>query len=647
MLGPILVHHRKLFSSYNYFASTLVSLKPELRNILAFGTDGEVELYKAFAAQFPNAIHLRCFRHYRANIKTKLNELDISSDKVDCFLEDIFGKSNEGIHNEGLVDCLDEDDFMGRLNALESIWNERELSCISGAKPTFYTWFKSYKSQEIIDSMLRSVRESAGLGCPPSPYYTNNSECINSVMHNKTNYKASEWDKFNESMHELVKQSSQITEMAVIGRGAYRFCERYKEFEIDQLTWIRMTSKQREFHLKRVATVAPVGPLGHLSLLQHSITESPLSISFEAACAYTDNIPKETFQGIYIKAGELLNTTNAVVSGPCSLSSATQTVVVASKSSVKPRIISRTSKGKFSCEASCPNWASSRICSHVVAAAQFSSELEDFLSNCNKKKRPPNLSSLSKVGLPGGAGKKGNKPPRKRKCPEVIHTFASSAAPTVSSDSIATSNVFSPGHLTTSTQTSVSSSTTMSSSSSYTLNPSTPLFSQSQSMHSAYQHQQGWYHGPLPSASQWSHHAPVTQYQHISFHHECLPRNTFMHPANSDSNPNPFFLRFICGNIRICQSCRCSLRLQDGSVGRAPHDLCIGRLGKRQYYNNVTGSWCTPSKDTNSHFCARINCVRLASPTFVSSSLLISDEVRYQLTQTHKTYLLMEFEIEI
>ena len=68
MLGPMLVHQQKKFSSYNFFASSLISLRPILHNILAFETDGEVELHKALATNFPNAIHLRCFRHYRANL---------------------------------------------------------------------------------------------------------------------------------------------------------------------------------------------------------------------------------------------------------------------------------------------------------------------------------------------------------------------------------------------------------------------------------------------------------------------------------------------------------------------------------------------------------------------------------------------------
>ena len=49
MIGPMLVHRQKLFSSYHFFASSLVSLKPSLSGLQAFGTDGEECLYNAFA----------------------------------------------------------------------------------------------------------------------------------------------------------------------------------------------------------------------------------------------------------------------------------------------------------------------------------------------------------------------------------------------------------------------------------------------------------------------------------------------------------------------------------------------------------------------------------------------------------------------
>ena len=40
-LGPMLIHYRKTFGTYLFFASTLVGLSQQLQGIRAFGTDGE------------------------------------------------------------------------------------------------------------------------------------------------------------------------------------------------------------------------------------------------------------------------------------------------------------------------------------------------------------------------------------------------------------------------------------------------------------------------------------------------------------------------------------------------------------------------------------------------------------------------------
>ena len=167
-----------------------------MRNVIAFGTGGEEEHYKAFETQFPNAIHLRCFRHYRANIKRKLQEMGVPPEP---FLQDIFGRTSEGVHSEGLVDANDSSDFAERLDNLEEEWSKREKECNSPKGCSFFLWFKRYKADEILSDLLRPIREAAGLGSPPAPYYTNASECMNSVMHEKTNYKASEWNRFDDS----------------------------------------------------------------------------------------------------------------------------------------------------------------------------------------------------------------------------------------------------------------------------------------------------------------------------------------------------------------------------------------------------------------------------------------------------------------
>ena len=52
MIGPVLFHMRKLESSYKLLASTMVNLNPNLSGLLSFGTDGELNIGKAFSFFF-------------------------------------------------------------------------------------------------------------------------------------------------------------------------------------------------------------------------------------------------------------------------------------------------------------------------------------------------------------------------------------------------------------------------------------------------------------------------------------------------------------------------------------------------------------------------------------------------------------------
>uniref|UniRef100_A0A1X7VKK5 Uncharacterized protein n=1 Tax=Amphimedon queenslandica TaxID=400682 RepID=A0A1X7VKK5_AMPQE len=109
------------------------------------------------------------------------------------------------------------------------------------------------------------------------------------------------------------------------------------------------------------------------------------------------NIPLETLKCIWHKASELLRTQGAVVAGPRLTNSDPRTIIVPSN--------------------------------HTVAAAQFGSELREFLRGYCKKKCSPSLTQLSKSGTSKGVGKKGDKPPRKPASAETI--YASPASPTV------------------------------------------------------------------------------------------------------------------------------------------------------------------------------------------------------------------------
>jgi hypothetical protein len=70
----------------------LVGLNKEARNVLAYGTDGEEELFKALKYNFPYAVHLRCFMHFRENCKTQLKKSNVPEAHQKEILADIFGR---------------------------------------------------------------------------------------------------------------------------------------------------------------------------------------------------------------------------------------------------------------------------------------------------------------------------------------------------------------------------------------------------------------------------------------------------------------------------------------------------------------------------------------------------------------------------
>ena len=88
MLGPMLLHQRKTFDTYNFFFSNLVGLNKEVSLLLAFGTDGEDALIQALSRSFYHALHLRCFGHFKDNCKEQLKS--VPQEVQAEFLADVF-----------------------------------------------------------------------------------------------------------------------------------------------------------------------------------------------------------------------------------------------------------------------------------------------------------------------------------------------------------------------------------------------------------------------------------------------------------------------------------------------------------------------------------------------------------------------------
>ena len=204
MAGPVLVHQRKNFATFNYFASTLVSFNKKLHGLLAFGTDGDEALIEAFSHNFPFAIQLRCFLHMKRNIQSKLGERGLPSSVSEEFLSDIFGKHVCSRYEEGLVDSVSSVDFESRLQNCKDVWNAREVNYLHPGRALFFDYFVQQYSKVFENTMLKSTRTAAGLGYPPEIFTTNSSESLNATIKRKVNYKESEWPEFNEYMRQLV-----------------------------------------------------------------------------------------------------------------------------------------------------------------------------------------------------------------------------------------------------------------------------------------------------------------------------------------------------------------------------------------------------------------------------------------------------------
>ena len=101
MIGPLLVSQTKTSETYNYFFGKLASLNKNLKNIMAFGTDGEEALIEAMKNVMSYAIHLRCFGHFRDNCKAKLKQSNVPDSVQLEFLNDIFGKRYDETFEKG------------------------------------------------------------------------------------------------------------------------------------------------------------------------------------------------------------------------------------------------------------------------------------------------------------------------------------------------------------------------------------------------------------------------------------------------------------------------------------------------------------------------------------------------------------------
>ena len=648
-LGPVLVHQRKNFSAFNYLASTLIGFSKKLKDVQAFGTDGDPALIEALSHNFHSAKQLRCFIHLKKNIAEKLRDRGIPSSEAQEFLADIFGKRSGNTHQEGLVDSENGDDFDARLDSCEAVWLTRERMYAREGQVTFFEYFKMHYSNVIRSTMLKDLRTFAGLGSPPGIFTTNGCESLNAVIKRKVEYKATEWPEFNNQLKQIVDGQRDEAIRSLSGRGQYRLCEQYQYLQVHPQAWIKMTPAQRcavvkqfdDTSLRRSMSTSYEDTTSNES---NAMSKSNMSVTSEH-CSIT-SLPQATLNSIWAKALEYVTSSTDVVPAPGGDSKAK---MVSSRSNNSPHYVRALTSGQYVCDSSCLQWKSSQICAHTVAVSESNSDLQSFLDWYIASKQQPNYTSLATHGLPAGRGRKGGVPKRQRskaqprtqvtvrrpatcfgRFDDVNYNRAPPSASCLSQSVSQTSSVSDIG---------VRSSCLPQSPLQANAGPSrlqSPL-PESHLTAVSYSNTQSASHLTSVGSS-----APVlTQNQTITIH----PSYPGPSQSNQSLSTNPFFLRFVQGNIRVCQGCRSSLRTVDGCVPKAPFDLAVARFERRSF-RDKNGELHTPAREQAVHYHLKPSCIQVVAPNFVLSNVLIPADVRPLLTSVHKEYLRLMFSVQ-
>ena len=604
LLGPVLIHYRKTFSTYLYFASTLVGLNRQLQAVRVFGTDGEQALIDAFAHELSYAQHLTCFIHVRRNIKDKLSSCAVPTNESKKILADIFGRQIGDTFVEGLVDALDDAEFQTKLDSYVKAWQEIAVPS-SADMSSFVQWFLRNKVGVLHNTMLRSVREECGLGNPPQQFTTNASESINALLKHKLDYQRRELPVFIEKVKELIDEQGKEIERAVIDRGKYRLRSQYRYLQIEENRWFTMTAQQRSSHLQKVHSIVvsdvhKPDPCGKGTALSASI-----SIEAEAA-ANTLNLPLTCIEGIWRKAGELLQKQNAIVAAP---GQSPEARMVLSYSGKVPHMVTPTKAGGYSCNQNCPNWKSIGLCSQVVAVAELHGKLQGLLS-CVQKKKIPSLTHLTTTTMPRGRGRKGGVAPRSRGQvrPEAVMRVSSSAENSLGNCS---THTVTTGH----SAAVVAGPGSMQDGVDVHLGVGPPV------MPSVYQPQfTNIVQPPFP---------PVPYYAGTCIPSVAYP-NASLTPTLAGPS-NPFLLAFITGNIYTCIGCKNKY----GKHCQPPDDLCIKHQEWREFMPVGSPS---QSKFGNVYYHCKPQCVWLRCPEFIPLQL-DARSVLHLLDPVHKAYL--------
>ena len=216
--------------------------------------------------------------------------------------------------------------------------------------------------------------------------------------------------------------------------------------------------------------------------------------------------------------------------------------------------------GKYTCD--CPNFQSLSICSHSVSVPELNKKLPDFIQWFRKLKKLPSLTPLTMGNVSKGCGRKGGRPPRKKKAiktatkrvelnPIPIHSTTGNTTPVRSTTPLTVTDFTQDTDFANQSSSHDSTSPTISSCmpSAFPVYPSPFQTSSNPIQMSPF--------FPQPFPVYQSINSPWCNATYTSQGDQTVHQLFSTPHSQSISNPQqPFNLKFVEGNISICFGCK-------------------------------------------------------------------------------------------
>lgn len=412
-------------------------------------------------------------------------------------------------------------------------------------------------------------------------------------------------------MKQLVTFQQEEVTRALSGRGQYCLKPEFSHYGVTTQEWMRMRPDQRQsvidaFQKAKLPAVTSTNDRpadkGESSIASGIVGSHNLCIKPEDSGI--TSIPLVTLSDMWVKAEKLVSTKNSITPAPGSCKKAH---MVLSYSATAPHLVQGKLDGQYVCDNNCPNWLASQVCSHTLACAECNGDLAIFLQWYVQCAENPNISTLAMSGLARGRGRKGGRAKRQRSRKEVPPVDNYTLRPALRSSSQNISAVSSGSGVI--NIAAASSAVVVSPGLSQQLHQSTAT--------------------PLPQL----HHSTATPSPQLS-----VPSSS----ALALGNVNPFYIKPLVGNIRICQGCGGSLRLSNGSIPAPPFNIVVARM-ERRVYHDPSGAVKTPARPSACHYHFKLACIRAMEPNFIPTMLQIPVDFPGSVTTIHRQHLHKEF----